>query len=279
MTTARRPRFSARIGLSQAIDEAPYDGVPEHLLEPLRRWVESNFNDHDPDATALCLRLRMAVPPKTSARSRLAAAESWELLDVVDAILDYESEDGWDGRDDGSLARLLDIAGSAYQVNDRDNGLEERITPGVREAVSQTVADAEAESSAGSAAEHLATAWRAAYGLHPDPVRAYSEAIKAVECAAHSVIQSNHGRATLGTMLGEIGNARAKFTSALSTPSNGDPIAPMEAMMRALWDGQTSRHGKQTPTVPETLEAARAGVHLAATLVQWFTSGAVVRTP
>ncbi|MGW3084205.1 hypothetical protein ACWC9F_27750 [Streptomyces sp. NPDC001110] len=279
MTTARRPRFSARIGMSQAVDDAPYDDVPEHLLEPLRQWVRSNFSDYDSDATALCLQLRLAVQPGTSPRSRLASAESWELLDVVDAILDYENDEGWDGRDDGALARLLDTAGSAYQVNDRDNGLEERITPGVRDAVRQAVADAEAEPSAGSAAEHLSTAWRAAYGLHPDPVRAYSEAIKAVECAAHSVIQPNHGRATLGTMLGEIGNARAKFTTAVSTPAGGDPIAPMEVMMRALWDGQTSRHGKQTGTVPETLEAARAGLHLAATLVQWFTCGAVVRTP
>lgn len=47
--------------------------------------------------------------------------------------------------------------------------------------------------------------------------------------------------------------------------------------MRALWQGQTSRHGGQTPTSPETLEAARAAVHLAATIVQWFTSGAVTR--
>ncbi|MFJ3402174.1 hypothetical protein ACIPM5_34850 [Streptomyces microflavus] len=277
MTTAPRPRFSVRIGMSQAVDEAPYNGVPGHLLEPLRQWVQSNLPDYV--ATALCLQLRIAVPAKTSARNHLAATRSWELLDIVDALLRYEDEDGWDGRDDGSLARLLDVAGSAYQVNDRDNGLEERITPGVREAVRQAVADAEAEPSAGSAAEHLSAAWQAAYGLRPDPVRAYSEAIKAVECAAHSVIQPNHGRATLGTMLGEIGNARAKFTSALSTPSSGDPIAPMEAMMRALWDGQTSRHGKQTGTVPETLEAARAGVHLAAALVQWFVSGAVVRTP
>ncbi|MGW2779583.1 hypothetical protein ACWC4C_45180 [Streptomyces olivaceoviridis] len=50
-------------------------------------------------------------------------------------------------------------------------------------------------------------------------------------------------------------------------------------MMRALWEGQTSRHGAQTATVPETLDAARAGVHLAAALVQWFVSGAVARTP
>ncbi|PWS50500.1 hypothetical protein DLE01_17880 [Streptomyces sp. FT05W] len=138
--------------------------------------------------------------------------------------------------------------------------------------------EAAAGHSAGSAADHLATAWQAAYGRNPDPVRAYSEAIKAVECAAHSVIQPNHGRATLGTMLGEIGNARQKFTSVISTPAGGDPIAPAEAMMRALWDGQTSRHGKQTGTVPETLDAARAGVHLAATLVQWFASGVVARS-
>jgi len=32
--------------------------------------------------------------------------------------------------------------------------------------------------------------------------------------------------------------------------------------MRALWEGQTSRHGGQRGTVPETLEAARAGYTL-----------------
>ncbi|MEU6927297.1 hypothetical protein [Streptomyces sp. NPDC046631] len=80
-------------------------------------------------------------------------------------------------------------------------------------------------------------------------------------------------------MLGEIKNARHKFGTAISTPAGKDAIAPAEAMMRALWEGQTSRHGGQAPTVPETLEVACAGVHLAAALVQWFVSGAVVRTP
>ncbi|AKL71073.1 hypothetical protein M444_37240 (plasmid) [Streptomyces sp. Mg1] len=130
----------------------------------------------------------------------------------------------------------------------------------------------------GSAADHLATAWQAAYGRSPDPVRAYSESIKAVESAAHSVIQPNNAKATLGTMLGEIKNARHKLTTAIPVPAS-DPIALVEAMMRTLWEGQTSRHGTQSGTVPETLEAARAGVHLAAALVQWFVSGAVVRTP
>jgi hypothetical protein len=100
-----------------------------------------------------------------------------------------------------------------------------------------------------------------------------------VECAAHAVIQPNDAKAPLGTMLGEIKNARHKFSTAISTPAGGDPIAPAETMMRTLWEGQTSRHGAQTATVPETLEAARAGIHLAAALVQWFVSGAVDRTP
>ncbi|MFI6986560.1 hypothetical protein ACIBSV_49580 [Embleya sp. NPDC050154] len=52
-----------------------------------------------------------------------------------------------------------------------------------------------------------------------------------------------------------------------------------QAMMQLLWDGQTSRHGKQTPTRPETLEEARAAVHAAAILVQWFVSGAFTRLP
>ncbi|MEU1510527.1 hypothetical protein [Kitasatospora sp. NPDC005748] len=77
-------------------------------------------------------------------------------------------------------------------------------------------------------------------------------------------------------MLGELRSTTQKFTAVLPVPR---AIEAVEAMMSALWDGQTSRHGKQHPTVPETLEAARAAVHLATTLVQWFTSGMVTRRP
>ncbi|MFE6755674.1 hypothetical protein ACFVDQ_19050 [Streptomyces sp. NPDC057684] len=48
---------------------------------------------------------------------------------------------------------------------------------------------------------------------------------------------------------------------------------------RSFWQGQTSGHGGQAATVPETLEAARAGVRLAAMLVLWFVSAAVDRSP
>ncbi|MFF2223169.1 hypothetical protein ACFVV7_07650 [Streptomyces globisporus] len=280
MTTAPRRRFSVRLGITEDTSDALYEGVPDHLLRPLQRWVFTMAElSHGYIGKTMCLRLRLTVSDNTNASWRLSQQAGMELFDAVDEILAFLVEmDIHDHSEVGDLGIMLDDAGSAYRVADDNSGLELRVSTGVSEAVRQTVADAAVTTSAGSAAEHLAVAWRATYGLHPDPVRAYSEAIKAVECAAHSVIQPNHGRATLGTMLGEIGNARSKFTTVISTPPNGDPIAPVEAMMRALWDGQTTRHGKQTPSVPETLEAARAGVHLAATLVQWFTSAAVVRS-
>ncbi|MGW3410794.1 hypothetical protein [Streptomyces sp. NPDC000888] len=285
MTTTERQRFTVRAGLSEAVDDAPYDGVPDHLDRPLREWVDSVLlpNRSMEQATlaeAVALRLRITVPTRHSAAFYLSQVINEDLLDVVDELLLIMSRTNrLGGQELLNLEFILDQGGSAYCINSEKNGLEVQIAPAVRDAVSHTVAEAASESSAGSASEHLAAAWKAAYGRQPDPVRAYSESIKAVESAAHSVIQPNHAKATLGTMLGEIGNVRAKFTTALDTPAGKDPIAPVEAMMRALWDGQTSRHGKQTVTVPETLEAARAGVHLAATLVQWFISGAVVRSP
>lgn len=75
-------------------------------------------------------------------------------------------------------------------------------------------------------------------------------------------------------MLGELKQSRAKFALAIPGPTGGD-IAPLIAMMELLWDGQSSRHGSQTPTRPETIPEAQMAVHL--TLVQWFCLGAVRR--
>ncbi|MGX1887814.1 hypothetical protein [Streptomyces sp. NPDC055287] len=287
MTTTPRQRFSVRAGLAEAVDDdAPYDGLPAHLRQPLRSWFEaqlgaSEYRGADEGtALSLCLQMRMEITGNQTASDRVRYCHDDELLDLVDHLLELRARSvGSTNRDSALVLNwMLSEGGSAYRVNDDRDGLEVRVPAAVRDAVKETVTTAASLPAAGSAADHLATAWKASYGRQPDPVRAYSEAIKAVECAAHAVIQPNHARATLGTMLGEIsGSARPKFTTALSTPVTKDPIAPVESMMRALWDGQTSRHGKQTPTQPETLEAARAGVHIAATLVQWFTSGTVTR--
>ncbi|MFH8620155.1 hypothetical protein ACH4E8_34445 [Streptomyces sp. NPDC017979] len=284
-STPPRPRFSIRVGLTAAPDDdGPFEDVPEHLLRPLQKWVDSAlcYQGHPQPEVARPICLRLRIPPSLSRYGEeqyvlpLRQTTGPQLLDVVDEILRSRAASE---REIEVLGEMLDDAGSAYRVNEAWDGLEERVIPTIRDAVRQTISDAVAGPAAGSAADHLAAAWQAAYGRGPDPVRAYSEAIKAVESAAHAVVQANHPKATLGTMLGEMGNARHKFTTAIPAPAGQDPLAPVEAMMRALWQGQTSRHGAQTVTVPETLEAARAGVHLAAALVQWFVAGAVVRTP
>ncbi|MFB7957851.1 hypothetical protein [Streptomyces sp. NPDC056045] len=284
MTTSPRPLFSVRTGLAPAPEhDGPFDGVPDHLLAPLQQWVKGVLGDRRPrgeeQAISICLQLR--IPPSRSHHGEalyakpLAQAAGARLLDVVDKLLQAETAHDYEIN---QLGRILDDAGSAYRINEAADGLEERVTPAVRDAVLHTIAEAAGAPAAGSAADHLAAAWRAAYGRNPDPVRAYSEAVKAVESAAHAVVQTNHPKATLGSMLGELKTARHKFAAVIPDP-DGDPLAPVEAMMRALWKGQTSRHGAKDATVPETPETARAGVHLAATLVQWFLSGAVTRTP
>jgi hypothetical protein len=282
VTATPRARFSVRIGQDQELDLAPYDEVPAHLELPLVDWIGQRLTGDYGQRVArdICLGLRLN---RHSAGyvTTLQAERGYALLDVVDRLLAYQDPDGdspVDESDVEELGAMLDAAGSAYRVEDSADGLEVRVVPGVREAASSTIAEAKDQPDAGSAGEHLTNAWQAAYGLHPDPVGAYSEAIKAVEAAAHHVVQDNHPKPTLGTMLGEIPNARHKFVAVIHASPKSDPVAMVEAMMRTLWEGQTSRHGGKTPTVPETLEAARAAVHLAVTLVQWFTSDAVSRT-
>ena len=55
-------------------------------------------------------------------------------------------------------------------------------------------------------------------------------------------------------------------------------LAEVPGMMRALWAGQTDRHGGDSdPALVITQEVAETAVLLAVPLVQWFTSGAVAR--
>jgi hypothetical protein len=51
------------------------------------------------------------------------------------------------------------------------------------------------------------------------------------------------------------------------------------ALLELVWKSQLDRHGTADPDVPlsVTHAEAEAAVHLAATLVQWFVTGAVAR--
>ena len=117
------------------------------------------------------------------------------------------------------------------------------------------------------------------YGVTPNPPSAFSAAIKAVESAAHSIIEPNNAKATLGTMIGQLRNAPGRYRLVLpGSDANGD-VAVLRDMMSLIWTSQTSRHGAQTNMRDETLEETEMAVQLAVVLVHWFTTGAIRRKP
>ncbi|MEU8242073.1 hypothetical protein AB0C07_27790 [Actinoplanes missouriensis] len=178
-----------------------------------------------------------------------------------------------------NLRRHLDDARLIYVISKDGRRLVRRLDPGSELAIKDACNALDQMPASGSAADFLRSAWTALSTLHPDAPRAYSDAIKAVEAAAHSVVQPNNTKATLGTMLGELRRLPDRFTANVGQPGTSAGIEAVIAMMDVLWKGQTSRHGGQRPTVLETPDQARAAVHLAGTLVTWFATGIVKRQP
>jgi hypothetical protein len=173
------------------------------------------------------------------------------------------------------LVQLLRHALSVLRVRADGRGLERRASLAAEAAFEAAAGNAEAAADAGSAATHLREAWRCVHALRPDPVKGYSEAIKAVEAAAHSVLDPDKPMATLGIMRRDLEKNLNQFALVIEGPDGRGDAGPLLGCITLLWQGQTSRHGSMRPTRPETLEEAVMAVHLAVMLVQWFTSGAV----
>lgn len=175
------------------------------------------------------------------------------------------------------LSGLLDDALSVLRVRADGRGLERRSDASSEAAFTEAAQSATTALDAGSAARQLRAAWECVHALRADPVKAYAEAVKAVESAAHSVVEPRQGRATLGTMLRHLKADRGRFSLVIPGPDGAGDIGPVIECMKLLWEGQTSRHGSSKPTREETLEEAAMAVDLAVMLVRWFTSGAVRR--
>lgn len=253
--------------------ETPYEDVPEHLQGPLLRWVESKLSSAPViERLAVDLRFRLDDNPyqySGSARKQVleeCSDDPERCLDVVEYLL-HTYNLGVSAYQD--LEALLAAGNSAYAVRADRAGLEMRTTPEVQAQVQQVVTTA-----AGSAGEHLANAWNEAYSRTPDPVKSYSESIKAVEAALAPVVSPNNLKATLGTLIGQVNANPATYKFVIGDGTNSDGVGTALGLMRLLWEGQTSRHGGVNPTRHETTEEAQAAVHIAATLVQYGVSGA-----
>jgi hypothetical protein len=211
----------------------------------------------------------------TSALDRLegiAFANPETFLDLVDMLLGGVTHED----EAQALDTILAQGSSAWKVA-RFTGayrLERRVDATIAAAAEAVMAATERPG------RHLSAAWAAVYGREPEASKGYREAVRAVEAAAIPVVSPKNASATLGTVIADIRQAPANWALRLSPPADCPSIEWLLGMLGLLWKSQSDRHGTPDETAPLTvsLPEAQDAVHLAVTLVQWFTSGAVTRS-
>ncbi len=190
-------------------------------------------------------------------------------LDLLDYCL-YQCDDyDFESYHADDLQEILDRSGSAWTVGSDPDGrpwLEKRVDPTVGKAAREEMAEQS------NAAIHLQSAWHHVYRRNPDPSKAYSEAIKAVEAAACRVVLPSDSLATLGKVIGTLRSTPQKWDMVIGE------VDTVRMMMETIWKDQTDRHGTDRPTPPVTQPEAEAAVQFAVTLVQLFRTGAISST-
>ena len=268
-------------------DDTLHAGVPDWLDQPLRDWLHIVFVDEgaigsERLASRVLMRLRWA---KDNSRqpyfSRLELSQQTDLLTVVDAVLQLHP--AWDpgvgtakmifGDKLVRLEEILVDAGSLYRIDDRC--LVRRVDTTVQAAVNAAIATATS-----TVAAHLRTAWGAAYGIDPDPDKAYDHAILAIEELTCPLVCPRNEKATLGVVVRDLRNQRAKWQLSIEDTSTGQyaDIDSLIQMLELLWKGQ-SRHGGNPNSRRQTQAEAEAAVHMAAALTQWLSARILHRKP
>jgi hypothetical protein len=170
------------------------------------------------------------------------------------------------------LEKVLSGGGSAWTVVKRQRAwrLEKRLPEGVLSAVREVL------SAKDVASLKLQEAWRDAYGANPRASVAYSNAVVAVETAALTLIPVPIAEATLASLFSILEADQPQWELSFRESGKAPSSKTLAAMLRTIWRGHESRHGRPN-YADASLEEARAAVMLAATLVQWFSTGVVRR--
>jgi hypothetical protein len=202
------------------------------------------------------------------------------MLDVLDAALVEQiypvKNTPYNSRGNGSkqapnqaadLDALLRDGGSAYRVNDTATGLERRVDGTITELARQAA-------QATASGRHLKAAWRAAYGIRPDPTAAYAEAVKAIEAALIPLVVPDKPKATLGRVLQMWEKTANQWELAIfdehAAPAE---ITPLVSLASLVWKGQRDRHAGTPTAIDATPEAAEMAVHAAGMIVYWVSRG------
>jgi hypothetical protein len=279
-----RPLSAREAGSSP---RGPVEGVPGYMEQPLKIWYTSAAGLEDGLHQRVLLRLGET------------ALKTSTMLDAVDALLymltpqKRGGDPDWNrrfpddnvfetvttsadvGRMIAKLGTLLADAGSVYEYRLYPGGLQRRV--GLAEVQAAEEAERLARATTRpAAADDLDAAWRAVYGLHPNPSRAYQLAIRAVEHAAVPVVLPKAKLATLGTVRDHLREAAPKWRVELGRAGDAE-VQYLVSAISLLWSGQVDRHGGQINFAEASQRQAQEAVQQAILLVRYFAGGFVVR--
>lgn len=282
--------FTVRNGGDTTAYDGPFEDVPDWMFGALWEWVIRRY------PLTVGGRGPLSQVPRMEARDEyrqigmalgitVEDVGTWTSADRMQELLRtrclerrvtlLEVADYWLAHGNGSISAInaldevLAQGRSAWMVQrDAPPYLARRLAPEVRAA---------AEATMGRPGEHLARAWRAIYSRTPSPSEGYREAVKAVEASAGPVVSPANTRRTLGTIIRDLESKPEKWSIRLRTDNPIASVPTVTAMLDILWTGQTGRHADPDPTgrLDVTQDDAEAALHLALTLVHWFTTGVV----
>lgn len=263
-----------------------YEGVPPWLREAVYEWLrrEGQWGGSGIVAQVRAFdQLRRAQVPVADVlkiEGWGGVENYWEPSNDLLPFVDYMVWQCWERRTPRDAQRRCDWleeqllrSGSSWTIGTRDGfpGLERRMPLGIQEAADHTMV------TAGDAGQRLSEAWHAAFGVNPDPWKAYSKAVLAVEDAALPVVSPKDKDRTLGKAIAAIRDQG--WTLPTPKPDERTPTSEvLRHMLGMLWYGHGERHGGAVdPGAGISQEDAEVAVLLAVPLVQWFTSGAAAR--
>lgn len=193
--------LSTRYGEASS-DRIWEEGIPAWINPLVRRWLEQILR-FSSTRERVYARMRY-YSSESDIGSVVGALSEQNLLDWLDAMLYINAQDRpgseYDAR---ALERILFDGHSVWRVVSSFDALERRQDP------TATAALGRASSTASSfgrpaAAEHLRIAWAETYGMHPDPSKAFREAILAVEAVSVPVVTPKEAGAHLGHVYGQL---------------------------------------------------------------------------
>lgn len=261
--------------------EALVEEFPRYLREAIFQWMHDSLESSSGFvSTEFLINFQNASRVDIGFQSNRYLNWNDQLLpylrEIDDAIftnlLDYlASSTPFEPGTEHPLEYILSEGGSAWTIM-RWNDIYARLTRRVPEGVTEAFHDVLRATD--RASRKLQEAWLDAYGPDPRASVAYSNAVVAVETAALTVIPVNKQDATLANLFSILEAEKPKWQLVLRDSDKAPGAKSLAAMLRTLWRGHQSRHGRPDYT-DATLEEARAALVLAATLVQWFTSGVI----